>query len=117
MTEESSTESIADGPITDSDLITDEKVDFLLLEAKEQLAATVADAEALNKTGIYLLGGLLTVSSALVGFTSSQFTATRSLADQRWILIVPLLVTTIYTIVDAVAIMWTALSCKELEHG
>ena len=42
--------------ITDSDLITDDKVDFLLAEAKEQLTATVADAEALTKSGVYLLG-------------------------------------------------------------
>ena len=37
--------------ITDSDLITEDKVDFLLSEAKEQLIATVADAEALTKSG------------------------------------------------------------------
>ena len=35
--------------ITDSDLITEDKVDFVLSEAKEQLNATVADAEALNE--------------------------------------------------------------------
>ena len=117
MIDEPSRESIATEPITDSDLITDEKVNFLLLEAKEQLAATVADAEALNKTGVYLLGGLLTATSALVAFTSSQFTAMKSFADQRWPVIIPLLVTTIYTAIDAVLVMWTALSCKELEHG
>jgi hypothetical protein len=43
--------------ITDSDLITEDKADFVLKEAKEQLVATVADAEALTKTGVYLLGG------------------------------------------------------------
>src|SRR5436190_10472508 len=59
--------------ITDSDLITDEKVDFVLSEAKEQLAATVADAEALTKSGVYLLGGLLTVITALVGVAGAQF--------------------------------------------
>jgi len=41
--------------IADSDLITEDKADFLLAEAKEQLAATVHDAEALTKTGVYLL--------------------------------------------------------------
>jgi len=66
---------------------------------------------------VCLLGGLLTATSALVAFTSSQFTAMKSFADQRWPVIIPLLVTTIYTAIDAVLVMWTALSCKELEHG
>ena len=50
--------------ITNSDFITEEKADFLLSEAKGQLNATAADAEALTKAGVYLLGGLLTVVSA-----------------------------------------------------
>jgi hypothetical protein len=40
------------GKITDSDLITEDKADFLLAEAKKQLTATVADAEALTKSGV-----------------------------------------------------------------
>jgi hypothetical protein len=117
MTAESPFAPVASNQIADSDIITEGKADFLLLEAKEQLAATVADAEALNKTGVYLLGGLLTVTSALVGVTASQFTAARPLLDQRWGTIVPLLLTTVYAAVDAAIIMWTALSCKLLEHG
>jgi hypothetical protein len=42
--------------ITDSDLLTEEKANFLLTEAKEQLGATVSDAEGLTRTGVYLLG-------------------------------------------------------------
>ena len=103
--------------ITDSDLITDDKVDFLLAEAKEQLTATVADAEALTKSGGYLLGGLLTVITALVGLTGAQFNGAKSLSQQRWGIIVPLLLTTLYAAADAAMIMWTALSSKELEHG
>jgi hypothetical protein len=61
------------GKITDSDLITEDKADFLLAEAKEQLTATVADAEALTKSGVYLLGGLLTVITALVGVAGAQW--------------------------------------------
>ncbi len=64
--------------IVDSDLITQEKADFLLAEAKEQLAATVQDAEALTKTGIYFLGALLTVTSALVGVTATLFDSTHT---------------------------------------
>lgn len=59
--------------VSDSDFITEEKADFLLVQAKEQLTATVTDAEALTKTGIYLLGGLLTITSGLVGVTASRF--------------------------------------------
>jgi hypothetical protein len=102
--------------ITDSDLIKD-KVDFLLSEAKEQLNATVADAEALTKSGIYLLGGLLTVITALVGVIAAQFNGTKSFSEQRWGIMLPLLVTTLYTFADAAMIMWTALSSKDLEHG
>src|SRR6266436_1584839 len=103
--------------ITDSDLITEDKVDFVLAEAKEQLNATVSDAEALTKTGVYLLGGLLTVITGLVGLTSAQFSAGRSFSEQRWGLIVPLIITILYASLDAAMIMWTALSTKELEHG
>jgi hypothetical protein len=103
--------------ITDSDLITEDKVDFLLSEAKEQLNATVADAEALTKSGIYLLGGLLTVITALVGVIAAQFNGTKSFSEQRWEIMLPLLVTTLYTFADAAMIMWTALSSKDLEHG
>jgi hypothetical protein len=99
--------------ITDSDLITEDKVDFVLAEAKEQLNATVSDAEALTKTGVYLLGGLLTVITALVGLTSAQFSAGKSFSDQRW----GLIVTTLYVLLDAAMVMWMALSTKELEHG
>ena len=103
--------------ITDSDLITDEKVDFVLSEAKEQLAATVADAEALTKSGVYLLGGLLRVMTALDGVPSAQFVGAKSLSEQRWGVIIPLLATTLYSAADAAMIMWSALSSKELEHG
>jgi len=103
--------------ITDSDLITDEKADFLLSEAKEQLIATVADAEALTKTGVYLLGGLLTIISALVGVTAAQFGTGKALTEQKWEVILPLVATTLYAVTDAAMIMWSALSTKELEHG
>jgi hypothetical protein len=103
--------------ITDSDLITEDKADFLLSEAKEQLIATVADAESLTKSGVYLLGGLLTIITALVGVTSAQFNGAKSLSEQKWGVIIPLLVTTLYAAVDAAMIMWSALSSKELEHG
>ena len=103
--------------IADSDLITEEKADFLLAEAKGQLAATVADAEGLTKTGIYLLGGLLTITSALVGVTTALFDSARPLAIQKWGSILPLFVTTIYLASDAAMIMWSALSTKELEHS
>ena len=72
--------------ITDSDLITEDKVDFLLAEAKEQLTATVADAEALTKSGVYLLGGLLTVITALVGVAGAQFNGAKSDFDPTWTL-------------------------------
>ena len=103
--------------IADSDLITEEKADFLLAEAKEQLAATVQDAEALTKTGIYLLGGLLTVTSGLVGVTATLFDGTHSLVTQKWGTILPLLVSTIYLAGDAAMIMWSALSTKGLDHS
>jgi len=103
--------------ILDSDLITEDKADFLLSQAQEQLVATVADAEALAKTGVYLLGGLLTVITALVGVTAAQFSSGRTLTDQKWGMIVPLLIITVYAAVDAAMIMWSALSSKELEHG
>ena len=102
--------------IVDSDLITDGKADFLLAEAKEQLAATVEDAEALAKTGIYLLGGLLTITSGLAGLTSTLFNNAQPLAGQKWGAILPLLVTSIFLGVDAAVIMWSALSAKRLEH-
>ncbi|MEY2573077.1 MAG: hypothetical protein QOJ87_1290 [Verrucomicrobiota bacterium] len=102
--------------ITDSDLITEEKADFLLAEAKEQLCATVSDAEALTKTGVYLLGGLLTVTSALVGVTASMFRTTRSITDQPWLEVAPLLITTVYLAIDALMLMWSALSIKGLDH-
>ena len=95
--------------ITDSDLITEDKADFVLKEAKEQLVATVADAEALTKTGVYLLGGLLTVITGLVGVTAAQFNGTKSISEQRW--------RDSAAALDAAMIMWTALSSKELEHG
>jgi hypothetical protein len=103
--------------ITDSDLITEEKADFLLAEAKEQLVATVVDAEALTKSGVYLLGGLLTVITALVGITSAQFNGAKLLSEQKWGVIIPLLLTTLYAAVDAAMVMWIALSSKTLEHG
>ena len=103
--------------ITDSDLITEDKADFVLKEAKEQLVATVADAEALTKTGVYLLGGPLTVIAGLVGVTAAQFNGTKSISEQRWGVIAPLLLITLYLATDAAMIMWTALSSKELEHG
>ena len=103
--------------ITDSDLITQEKVDFLLTEVKEQLNATVADAEALTKSGVYLLGGLLTAITALVGVTGAQFNGVKSFSEQKWGVIAPLLLTTLYAAVDAAMVTWTALSSKELEHG
>src|ERR1051325_4926002 len=96
--------------ITDSDLITEDKVDFVLAEAKEQLNATVADAEALTKTGVYLLGGLLTVITALVGVTGTQFNGSKSLSDQRWGLIIPLVLTKFYPAADAAIIISHALS-------
>jgi hypothetical protein len=89
----------------------------VLKEAKEQLVATVADAEALRKTGVYLLGGLLTVITGLVGVTAAQFNGTKSISEQRWGVIAPLLLITLYLATDAAMIMWTALSSKELEHG
>lgn len=95
--------------ITDSDLITEDKADFVLKEAK--------DAEALTKTGVYLLGGLLTVITGLVGVTAAQFNGTKSISEQRWGVIAPLLLITLYLATDAAMIMWTALSSKELEHG
>ncbi len=103
--------------IKDSDLITEEKADFLLIEAKEQLCATVSDAEALTKTGVYLLGGLLTVTSALMGVTASMFKTTQSILDQPWLEIAPLLITSIYLAVDALMVMWSALSVKGLDHS
>lgn len=103
--------------IRDSDLITEEKADFLLSEAKEQLAATVEDAEALTKTGIYLLGGILTVTSGLVGVTAALFDGTRTFGNQKWSGIFPLLITIIYLAIDAAMIMWSALSTKELDHA
>lgn len=102
--------------ITDSDYITEEKANFLLAQAKEQLAATITDAEALTKTGIYLLGGLLTVTTALVGVTGAHFDGSRGFAAQNWNAILPLLVTTVYVAGDAMMIMWSALSIKELDH-
>lgn len=96
--------------IKDSDLITEEKADFLLTEAKEQLCATVSDAEALTRTGVYLLGGLLTVTSALVGVTASMFDTTRTLIQQTWLDIAPLLITSVHLAVDALMLMWSALS-------
>jgi hypothetical protein len=103
--------------ITDSDLITEEKVDFVLAEAKEQLKATEADAESLTKSGVYLLGGLFTIITALVSITTAQFNGTKSPAEQKWGIIVPLLATTLYAAFDAAMVMWSALSSKELEHG
>jgi hypothetical protein len=103
--------------ITDSDLITEEKADFLLREAKEQLCATVSDAEALTKTGVYLLGGLLTVTSALVGVTASMFRTTQTITNQPWLEIAPLLITSIYLAADALMLMWSALSIKGLDHS
>jgi hypothetical protein len=103
--------------IKDSDLITEEKADFLLAEAKEQLCATVSDAEALTKTGVYLLGGLLTVTSALVGVTASMFKTTQSIIDQPWLEIAPVLITSVYLAVDALMLMWSALSIKGLDHS
>jgi hypothetical protein len=103
--------------ITDSDLITEEKADFLLTEAKEQLCATVSDAEALTKTGVYLLGGLLTVTSALVGVTASMFRTNQSIADQPWLEIAPVLITSVYLAADALMLMWSALSIKGLDHS
>jgi hypothetical protein len=103
--------------IKDSDLITEEKADFLLTEAKEQLCATVSDAEELTKTGVYLLGGLLTVTSALLGVTASMFKTTQSIADQPWLEIAPLLITSVYLAVDALVLMWSALSVKGLDHS
>src|SRR5437660_1692845 len=94
--------------ITDSDLITQEKVDFLLTEVKEQLNATVADAEALTKSGIYLLGGLLTAITAMVGVTGAQFNGGKSFSEQKWGMIAPLLVTTLYAAIDAAMVTWTA---------
>lgn len=102
--------------IVDSDLITDEKADFLLAEAKEHLASTVEDAEALTKTGIYLLGGLLTITSGMVGVTATLFSEARPMAGQRWSAILPLLVTSIYLSADSAIIMWSALSIKQLDH-
>jgi hypothetical protein len=103
--------------IADSDLITEEKANFLLAEAKEQLAATVQDAEALTKTGIYLLGGLLTLASGLVGVMATQFDNSRPLSTQKWGAILPLLTTIIYVAANAAVIMWSALSTKELDHS
>lgn len=102
--------------IADSDLITEEKAAFVIAEAKEQLGATVSDAEALTRTGVYLLGGLLTVTSALVGVTASMFDTTRTLLDQRWLDIAPLLITSVYLALDALLLMWSALSVKGLDH-
>jgi hypothetical protein len=102
--------------ITDSDLITVEKSDFLLAEAKEQLRATVSDAEALTKTGVYLLGGLLTVTSALVGVTASMFKTTNTIVEQPWLDIAPVLITSVYLAADALMLMWSALSVKGLDH-
>lgn len=103
--------------VTDSDLITEDKAAFVLAEAKEQLSATVSDAEALTKTGVYLLGGLLTVRSALVGVTASMFDTTRPISDQHWLDIAPLLMTTVYLAVDTLILMWSALSIKGLDHA
>lgn len=103
--------------ITDSDLITEAKADFLLSEAKEQLCATVSDAEALTKTGVYHLGGLLTVTSALVGVTASMFKTTQSITDQPWLEIAPLLITSVYLAADSLMLMWSALSIKGLDHS
>lgn len=103
--------------ISDSDLITEEKADFVLAEAKQQLEATVRDAEALTKTGIYLLGGLLTVTSGLVGVTSALFDGSLSFSEQRWATIGPLLLTTVYLAIDAAMIMWFALSTGGLDHA
>lgn len=103
--------------ITNSDLITEEKADFVLSEAKEQLNATVSDAEALTKAGVYLLGGLLTAVTALFGVAAALFKSGRSVTDQNWGLILPLLITILYATADAAMVMWTALSSKELEHG
>lgn len=103
--------------IQDSDLIDEQKADFLLAQAKEQLNATVADAAALTTTGIYLLGGLLTVTTALAGVTASRFNTAAAFHAQNWSEIVPLLVTTIYLACDALMIMWSALSIKGLDHA
>ena len=103
--------------VTDSDLITEEKAAFLLAEAKEQLCATVSDAEALTRTGVYLLGGLLTVTSALVGVTASLFDTRRTLLEQPWLDIAPLLLTSVFLAIDALVLMWSALSIKGLDHS
>ena len=103
--------------IADSDLITEEKAAFVLAEAKEQLGATVSDAEALTRTGVYLLGGLLTITSALVGVTASMFDTTKTIVQQRWLDIAPLLITTVYLALDALMLMWSALSVKGLDHA
>lgn len=103
--------------ITDSDLITEQKADFLLAEAKLQLAATVQDAEALTKTGTWLVGGLLTITTALVGITSTVFKGALPLATQSWITLLPLLATSIYLLADAAMVMWSALSIKGLDHA
>lgn len=103
--------------ITDSDLIDEEKADFVLAQAKEQLAATEDDAEAQTRTGVYLLGGLVTVTSGLVGVTAALFDNVHSFAGQRWASILPLLATVIYLGLDIAIVMWSALSSKELEHS
>lgn len=102
--------------IADSDLITEEKADFLLAESKAQLGATVQDAEALTKTGIYLLGGLLTVTSGLVGVLAALFDSNRVFALQKWSTIAPLLLTVTYLALNAALVMWSALSTKALDH-
>src|SRR6266478_148178 len=96
--------------ITNADCISEDKADFLLSEAKDQLAATVTDADALTKAGVYLLGGLLTVVSALVGITATSFKTGRPIMEQNWGAIIPLIVTILYGAADAAIIMWTALS-------
>ena len=55
--------------------------------------------------------------TALVGLIGAHFNGAKSLTEQKWGIIVPLLLTTIYAAVDAAVIMWTALFSKELEHG
>lgn len=45
-----------------------------------------------------------------------MFNTTHTIVDQPWLEIAPLLITSVYLAVDALMLMWSALSVKGLDH-